>query len=365
MDEDADRHEHSPFDDLAGGNRAIRQPIVNRFAKPSVEPILVPQEHLEQFPGNYSGAIGTPVEPQQQQQYYYGLPSDYHASAHSRRTMGGAQPLQGGDMIQESGPSTLGFVNGDVSDDRDAQKQRVESMAVGNNADDGDHEDHDVLAHLLNNYSFHDVLRFTEDNVKFSRRFYIDPSHSFFNMCMFMTFIAMLMSLVTAFIAVVIVVCEVEIDLYWYRTIYVILIFGIGLGIVAITTLHVYRNKNFSKDHVVAITLPALVFVVGAVMCGFGLQWYVSTHGTTIHWHSASQMSVLACILLMNWSWGIIMIPLCTRAIACHYVPEQVESQVAVEIAYTKDEINASATIRNSAKIARRGMGSGSAQKQQ
>jgi hypothetical protein len=352
-------HDHFLFDESGGGgNRMVRQPIGNRFAYAPNDPIPVPQESLEQYSVNYHGAIGTPVEPQ-----YYGSQNEYYASTHSRRIVGGAQPPQSGDMIQDGGSNTL-VHSTDVPMSNDAYSQNMDSVTDDGSVDDSGRGGHDVLSHLMRTFGPHDVLQFTEDNTRFSRRFYIDVNHSFFNACMFMTFVAMIMSFATAFIAVIICVCEVEIDLYWYRTIYIVLLFVIGLGIVAITTLHIYRNRNFSKDHVVAITLPALMFVVGAVMCGFGLQWYVNTHGTTIHWHSASQMSALSSILLMNWAWGIIMIPLGMRAIACHYVPEQVESQVAVEIAYTKDEVNASATIRNSAKIARRGMGSGLAQKQ-
>lgn len=223
--------------------------------------------------------------------------------------------------------------------------------------DDMTQQQHNVLAHVLSG-STHDMLRPTEENMMFSRRVYTLPDHSFFNACMFMTVIAALMAYSTSFVAVVITVCQVAIDLYWYRTVYVVMAFAIGMGLAAITMLHIYRHRSFSKNHVISITMPAIVFVVGSVMCGFGLQWYVSTHGTTIHWHSASQMSALSNILLMNFAWGIAMISITARALGCHWVAEQIDPQTTVELSFTNDEVQASATFRNAARMARVGMGS-------
>jgi hypothetical protein len=339
------------------------------------DPIPVPMERLEQYPLYPSGAIGTPVQyppasarPTQfaQDRYYpQGLQPNFH-SGYTQQSHGHGAPYRtaGEFNMLSNRPIHLLHQHGGapMQAEESTESFQPDMVTAVDGMDNVSERQHRILEHLMNN-SQHDILKFTEDNIRFSRRFYLCLDHSFFNGCLLMTVFAALFALATGFVSVVVGICEVDIDLYWYRTVYIILIFVIGLGIVAITTLHIYRNRNFSKDHVVAITLPALVFVVGAVMCGFGIQWYVNTHGTSIHWHSASQMSALTSLLLMNWAWGIILLPLAARAIACHYVPEQVEAQVAVEIGFTKDEIRASETVRNSTKIARRGMSSSSARK--
>lgn len=340
----------------------------------SGDPIPVPMERLEQYPLFPSGAIGTPVQYPSTSARPSQFVQDRHVPQGSQSNFQSiyAHPHGHGVPHRTAGESNVSFnrLTYSAHQHGGAPMQPEEStdtfqpdlVTAVDGMDNVSERQHRILEHLMNN-SQHDILKFTEDNIRFSRRSYLCLDHSFFNGSMLMTVFAVLFALATGFISVIVGVCEVDIDLYWYRTIYIILIFVIGLGSVAITTLHIYRGRNFSKDHVVAIVLPAVVFVVGAVMCGFGIQWYVNTHGTAIHRHSASQMSALNSILLMNWAWGIIFLPLAARAIACHYVPEQVETQVAVEIGFTKDEIRASETIRNSTKIARRGMSSSSTRK--
>jgi hypothetical protein len=347
----------------------VVQPVgqKNRHSRTSIPssnysgPVQSPTEKLVRIPPYPNGgAIGSPVQPTSAQHHQF-----YPPSSTSRRAMGGAianasYPVPSNDMSQQQQhPDGTFYVPFDTNyghgnDDLDSEQVDAEEMS--NMMIDNDHQ-HAVLKHLVNN-SVHDILQPTTSNIITSRRFYDYPDHSFFNAAMIMTVIGMLMAFATAFVSEIVSVCQIAIDLYWYRLVYIILGFVIALAFIAIIMLHVYRHRSFSKDHVLAITLPAVVFVAGDVMCGFGLQWYVSTHGTTIHWHSAAQMSSLSNILLMNWAWGMIMLPLGARALACHYIPEQAEPQVTVELGFSKDDVDSSAIMRGGIKTARMGMSS-------
>lgn len=349
---------HQPIGRVAdGGSSQQRFSSSSSHTKPSSlgVPISVPTERLvRNNPYFAGGAIGTPL---------------------TQRSMGGSNA--GGGAIASSQPTMVVNHNTElpthyelrsrahggvdpsaqlVVDDELYEKDNTQAVEM----DDMTSHQHNVLAHLMHNSS-HDVLRPTEDNIMYSRRLYIYPDHSFFNACMLLTVIGALMAFSTAFVAVVVIVCQIEVDLYWYRTIYIIMGFIIGLALVAITMLHIYRHRSFSKNHVISITMPAIVFVVGSVMVGFGLQWYVSTHGSTIHWHSAAQMSTLSNILLMNFAWGIAMISISARALGCHWVAEQIDPQTTVELSFTNDEVQASTTFRNAARMARVGMGASAA----
>lgn len=308
-------------------------------------PVLAPNEQLmRQNPYATGGAIGTSVHHHHRTTGGTAAPSSMRVNHTTElpthfelrsRTHGGA-------TAPTTASSTEALYN----------KEDVSAIEM----DDMSSEQHNVLAHVFSN-SPHDSLRPTEENIMYSRRFYIYPDHSFFNACMLLTVIAALMAFSTAFVSVIVNVCQIEVDLYWYRTVYVVMAFVIGLALVAITMLHIYRHRSFSKNHVISITMPAIVFIVGSVMCGFGLQWYVSTHGSTIHWHSAAQMSALSNILLMNFAWGIAMVSITARALGCHWVAEQIAPQTTVELAFTKDDVQASATFRSAARVARVGMG--------
>ena len=309
-------------------------------------PIMASNEQLvRQNPYVAGGAIGTPTN-------YYRAAGGSSAGGAATSMYVNMKPNHTTELPTHFELRSRTHGGAAPSDEPPYDKDDVSAIEM----DDMNAGQHNVLAHVFGN-SPHDSLRPTEDNIMFSRRFYIYPDHSFFNACMLLTVIAALMAFSTAFVAVIVIVCQIDVDLYWYRTVYVVMAFIIGLALVAITMLHIYRHRSFSKNHVINITMPAIVFIVGSIMCGFGLQWYVSTHGSTIHWHSASQMSTLSNILLMNFAWGIAMVSITARALGCHWVAEQIAPQTTVELAFTKDDVQASATFRSARRVARMGMG--------
>lgn len=194
------------------------------------------------------------------------------------------------------------------------------------------------------------ILRITEDDVLTGDIFYQYVGYHFWNAANVTAIINLVFYAVVTIVVAIILIGQVSVDMYWLR-LWVILLALILPGINAFSLLyHLQRHKGASPQHIQSIVTPVILFAVGGITAGLLFNWYIASHGTTIHWKSASEMSSLTASLMWFVFIFIVAVPTYAAAFYAHRHPEHKKPRVAMHIGMKDSDVDAITTIRD-AKI--------------
>lgn len=203
------------------------------------------------------------------------------------------------------------------------------------------------------------LLKVSPDNILLCQRMYHYVDYRRINAASIFTVLVLVYAAASALVTMIVLVGGADIDLYWYRILTVILGFALaGAGLVVIL-LHIYRHHDASPEHTSSVQTPIIAFAIGEIWVALAINWYVSSHGTTIHRHSCAEMSALTSA--MDWAFVLFMvlIPIAVRALFSHRTPEHMPPQISVELGLLNDQVASRAIHRKASAILQQSTSSG------